>query len=187
MNFEEFKEEITNSATFKDVASKILSSGRTFKGNMMDTRPLKSNLHDLINKWLLQGTIDKSEFFCSDLSKRTSMKDTGFNYVMSLAMSLHNQRKLSQEVEVYARIIHDPEVNKDIARKIMKINDFVLLQKKCEKGSNFLLDDVFIDSRDIVQICEKFFNDGSIKNTDKTKLPIEILKWVKNEFQLIKQ
>lgn len=135
---------------------------------------LKIDLHEIIQKWVESSTQDRADFYLKFIESKFGNKDQGYRYTLSMLSTLETYHKKYQEVRLLQRLIHDPKIDKNMARGCIKLKNFYLQRKNMVKSTNPNLDLIFLDRPEIISACEKIF-------PTHEDMYLEIIRWIKSE------
>jgi hypothetical protein len=137
-------------------------------------------LYDLINSWVSSSGSDKSSHYETWVTKKFPKKDASYAYTARLLLSISKFEESSQEMRLLARIVNEKLISKDIATLMIKLGQFVSVQKRLPKIGVKNYDQIFVSRQDMIAISEKFFPSNAA-------LSSEIYDYVKSENTRCKQ
>jgi hypothetical protein len=114
-------------------------------------------LYDLINSWVSSSGSDKSSHYDTWVTRKFPKKDASYAYTARLLLSISKFEESSQEMRLLARIVNEKLISKDIATLMIKLGQFISVQKRLPKIGVKNYDQIFVSRQDMIAISEKFF------------------------------
>jgi hypothetical protein len=131
-------------------------------------------LYDLINSWVSSSGSDKSSHYDTWVTRKFPKKDASYAYTARLLLSILKFEESSQEMRLLARIVNEKLISKDIATLMIKLGQFISVQKRLPKIGVKNYDQIFVSRQDMIAISEKFFPGNAAMSS-------EINDYVKSE------
>lgn len=135
----------------------------------------KSISYDFLKFWINKsGAIDKATCYENWVSQKFPKKDAALAYTTRLILSIENHSEISQEMKLLNRVLNEPSMTKDVVSLLIKINEFMSVQRHLPKYEHKNMDAVFASKQDVIFIREKFF-------PTKVNLALDIYDYIKAE------